>query len=174
MQIRDTRNGEWHWVSNNVLACLSISASDKAVYSALSTFSGYSEIRPTFKTLAERCGVSVRTAKESIKNLEGAGFIEIKNHGKKKTANVYFLCKVLEGCIYKCKSCTIHKKKCSSRTLKVQTAHSISANPAPHIDNIDNKYIRPDFSKKAEKPKDNLKTLQERYPELATKGAKKI
>ena len=136
MEIRDTRNGDWYWVNNALLACESISITDKVVYSALATFAGYNEIRPTFEIIADRCSVSVRAAKDSVSNLKESGFVNIKNHGHKKVANVYELNKAITGCIKKCKPCT----------LKVQGMHFKSANPAPHIDRyIDNK--KNDFSK---------------------------
>lgn len=138
MEIRDSRNGDWYWVNNIVLACKSISLADKAVYSALATFSGYQEIRPTFETIAKRCDVGVRTAKESIKMLEAMGFIFIENHGRKGTANVYKLCKSVNGCVKKCSSCT-SIKKCKPLPEEVQITTESSAVAAPQIDRyIDN------------------------------------
>ena len=144
MEIRDTRNGEWHWVSNKTLACNSIDVYDKAVYSALSTFAGCAEIRPSFEIIAKRCNVSVRKAKNSIKMLEKFGFITIKNHGKKGVSNVYNLIKSLNGC-QKCTACL--SKKGTAEQEVVHATTGSSAQRAPQLDKELDKEVDKNFSK---------------------------
>ena|SRR3990167_1006999 len=131
MEIRDTRNGEWHWVSNKILACNSIDVYDKAVYAALSTFAGCVEIRPSFEIIAKRCDVSIRKAKNSIKMLEKFGFVTIKNHGRKGVSNVYCLVKSVSGC-QKCTVCLSKKG-----TVEQEVVHATTGSSAPCAPQLD-------------------------------------
>ena len=135
MEIRDTRNGEWYWVNTAVNACNHISHSDKSVYGALASFSGFKEIRPSFKIIAKRSATSLRQAKLSIKKLIKVGYIEIVRGGGRGNANVYNLTKCPKGC----KNCTV-SKGCNKSKETVQELHLNGAKSAPHIDK--DRYIR--------------------------------
>lgn len=129
MQIRDLRNGEWLWVNNAVMSCPHIGNADYRVYSALASFGGMAEIRPSFPTIAERSTVSVRQSKLSIVKLIAVGFVEIKQGGGRGNANVYDLVKATKGC----KSCTL-SKQCKEKPETVQTSAINGADSAPHKD----------------------------------------
>ena len=139
IEIRDTRNGEWHWVNNAVIACPHITHADKSVYSALTTFSGCKEIHPNFKSIAKRSNVSERAVKNSVKRLLEVGYLKIDNFGKKGLANVYYLLKASQGC-EKCKFCTTDKKG-KNLQEEGQIGAKRSANFAPQLDNEVDKEI---------------------------------
>lgn len=129
MEIRDTRNGEWHWVNNAVTACVHIKPHDKVVYSALCTFAGCKEIRPDFELIAKRSAVSIRKAKEAILKLIEVGYVSKVSGGGRGRANVYKLLKVPKGC----KFCTVSKPcKIGKKTVQVTTINGASF--APQID----------------------------------------
>lgn len=136
MEIRDTRNGEWHWVNNAVLACPHIKPYDKVVYSALCTFANCEEIRPDFGLIAERASVSIRRAKKGISNLIEVGFVEKIVGGGRGKANVYNLPKAIKGC----KLCTV-SKECTEKPERVQDTTLNRASCAPQIDKELNKEI---------------------------------
>ncbi len=129
MEIRDTRNGEWHWVNNAVVACPHITHADKSVYSALATFSGCQEIRPTFQTIAKRSATSERQAKKAISRLIEVGYIVVKKGGGRGHANVYELAKCSKGC----KLCTV-SKGCKKTQERVQNFPIKRAKNAPQLD----------------------------------------
>ena len=129
MEIRDTRNGEWHWVYNAVLADSHINPSDKLVYGAISTFGGHQVIHPTITQIAARCDLSERAVQMSIAKLEEVEYISQEKSVGRGNANVYYLLKSPKGC----KFCTI-SKRCNPRQEKVQTTAIKGATVAPHID----------------------------------------
>lgn len=98
MQIRDTRNDEWYWVNNAVLACPHITSAEKCVYSSLATFSGCQEIHPNFETIASRAAVTDRMAMKAVKRLIEVGYISVKRGGGRGNANTYNLLKRPNGC----------------------------------------------------------------------------
>lgn len=134
MQIRDTRNGEWYWVNNAVLADPHLTAHQKVVYSSLCTFAGYEEIHPDFELISTRTGktVSRRSCISAIKKLEEIGYISIEHGGGKGNSNVYVLLKAPKGCNH----CTV-SKGANGSTQKVQMEAPKGATIAPHIDKID-------------------------------------
>ena len=139
MEIRDTRNGSWHWVNNAVIACPHISAYDKVIYSALTTFAGCKEIRPDFGLIAERAGLSESTAKRSIKSLVEVGYVKKVQGGGRGKANVYDLLKVPKGC----QRCTLSKgcqpvpKRVSESSIKgVRQTLQVDKEIDKEIDNL--------------------------------------
>lgn len=98
MEIRDTRNGEWHWVYNALLADPHLTPGEKLVYSAISTFGGHQTIHPTKEQLAGRCGVDAKTVQRALKKLEEVGYLKVEKSIGRGNANVYFLLKKPKGC----------------------------------------------------------------------------
>lgn len=98
MEIRDTRNGEWHWVYNALLADPHLTAGEKLVYSAISTFGGHQVIHPTKEQLSERCGLDAKTVQRSLIRLEEIGYLGVERSVGRGNANVYFLLKKSKGC----------------------------------------------------------------------------
>jgi len=139
MEIRDTRNGKWHWVNNAVIACSHITHAEKSVYSALATFSGCSEIHPNFKTIAERSNTSERHVKSAIKKLIEVGYITVDKGGGRGNANVYNLLKASKGC----KFCTVYKG-CKEKQKRVQKDAKKGANFSPQLDKEIDKEIDKD------------------------------
>lgn len=135
-QVRDTRNGEWHWVYNAVIADSHLTPADKLIYSALATFSGYSEIYPSFKSIAERANLSERAAQSAIKKLEKIGYISKTTGGGRFRTNAYNLLKMPKGC----KLCTV-SKGCKLTQERVQTTTEKGANYSPNIDILNKKEI---------------------------------
>lgn len=131
MEIRDTRNGEWHWVNNAVIACKHLTPHQKTVYSVLCTFAGYSEIHPDYELISEKTGgtVTVRSCKSAIKRLSQIGYIKVDQKVGRGNANVYFLLKAPKGCNH----CTI-SKGANDNIEKVQMDAIKGATIAPHID----------------------------------------
>lgn len=132
MEIRDTRNGDWHWVYNAVLADTHLTEADKVVYSAISTFGGHQVIHPTLEQIGFRCNVSERQVRYSLKKLEAVDYVKVERSVGRGKANVYYLLKSPKGC----KLCPFFKggkleqEKGQIKTLK-------GARTAPHIDKID-------------------------------------
>lgn len=156
MKIRDTRNGSWFWVNNAVLACPHINATDKVVYSALCTFAGFEEIRPSFKTLAKRASVGERVAKRSIKKLIEVGFVEKTQGGGRGRANVYNLLKAHKGC----QICTV-SKGCQKEPERVTNTTIKGDKSAPHIDIVIDKDIDSAETSSAFSLKAELRKLEE-------------
>src|SRR3990167_2994430 len=98
MEIRDTRNGDWHWVYNALLADQHLTAGEKLVYSSISTFGGHQIIHPTKEQLAERCGLDAKTVQRSLNKLEKVGYLRVERSVGRGNANVYFLLKKPKGC----------------------------------------------------------------------------
>lgn len=98
MEIRDTRNGDWHWVYNALLADPHLTAGEKIVYSAISTFGGHQVIHPTKEQLAVRCGMDEKTVQRAIKRLEEVGYLSMDKSTGRGNANVYYLLKKPKGC----------------------------------------------------------------------------
>src|SRR3972149_4293493 len=126
MEIRDTRNGDWHWVNNAVTADKHLTPAEKVVYYALCTFAGYKEMHPSYELLAERSAISERSCKSAVKKLIEVGYLEVEKGGGKGHANVYKLLKTIKGC----KFCTVSKgAKNDSKGCKKQ--HAKGAEFAP-------------------------------------------
>jgi len=140
MEIRDTRNGEWHWVNNAVIACPHINPFDKVVYSALCTFAGCKEIRPSFELIAERASVSVRKAIFSINILIKRGYVLKITGGGRGKANIYQLLKVPKGC----KLCIV-SKGCKIRPETMQDTTINYASCAYQLDKELDKEINKDI-----------------------------
>ena len=171
MKIRDTRNGDWYWVNNAVMACKHITHADKCVYSALASFGGCQEIRPSFEIIAERSDTSIRQAKNSVKKLIEVDLIDNIKGGGRGIANVYDLLKCLKGC----KICTL-SKGCKIKPERVQNFPIKGAKSAPQLykeldkekDNFNVRKKR--FTNKDEELVKLLhNTIVERYPHLAGK-----
>lgn len=111
------------------MSCKHIGNADYRVYSALASFGGMAEIRPSFPTIAERATVSIRQAKQSVSKLIEVGYVSIEQGGGRGRANVYALVKAVKGC----KSCTV-SKQCKKEQETVQTSTINGANSAPQKD----------------------------------------
>lgn len=98
MEIRDTRNGDWHWVYNALLADPHLTAGEKLVYSAISTFGGHQVIHPTKEQLSERCSLDEKTVQRAIRKLEEVGYLSMDKSIGRGNANVYYLLKKSKGC----------------------------------------------------------------------------
>lgn len=98
MEIRDTRNGDWHWVYNALLADPHLTPGEKIVYSSISTFGGHQVIHPTKEQLAARCGVDTKTVQRALIRLEEVGYLSIERSTGRGNANVYWLLKKPKGC----------------------------------------------------------------------------
>ena len=98
IEIRDTRNGEWHWVYNAVIADIHLSPADKLVYSAISTFGGYVKISPTIKQICKKCNLSERQVQLSLRTLEETDYLKIEPKTGRGNTNIYFLLKRPKGC----------------------------------------------------------------------------
>lgn len=136
MEIRDTRNGDWHWVYNALLADPHLTIADKLVYSSISTFGGHQVIHPTLSQIGERCNTSERQVRYSLKRLKEVGYISIKESTGRGNANVYYLLKMAKGC----KLCPFYKGgKEEQERGQIET---IKGEPtAPHIDIYKDKQI---------------------------------
>ncbi len=134
MEIRDMRNGEWHWVYDSVIADPHISPTDKVVYSALSTFGGYKEMHPALETIAERACLSERATRNSMRRLEEVGYIKVDKKTGRGNANVYYLLKMVKGC----KLCPFYKGG-KEEPERGQILSLKGANLAPHINKESNK-----------------------------------
>lgn len=98
MEIRDTRNGEWFWVYNALLADPHLTTGEKLVYSAISTFGGHQVIHPTKEQIAARCALDEKTVQRAIKRLEEVGYMSMDKSTGRGNANVYYLLKKPKGC----------------------------------------------------------------------------
>lgn len=167
MEIRDTRNGDWHWVNNAVIACKHITHAEKCVYGALATFGGCEKIHPNFKTIAERANVSERYAKNAIKKLTEVGYLQVEKGGGRGHSNIYYLLKASKGC----KFCTL-SKECENKPKMVKNKTIKGANFSPQIDkeinNIINKYTisNNSESKDSSLKRKDFKVSNETYKEL--------
>ena len=126
IEIRDIRDTDWHWVYNSVLSDPHLSPSEKLVYCALSTFSGYAEIRPSVKTIGERCSLSERAVQLAIKKLEKIDYIQVEKNTGRGHANIYKMLKRPKGC----KFCTF-SKGCKTEQERVQSTTIKGAESAP-------------------------------------------
>lgn len=130
IQVRDTRNGEWHWVYNAVLADPHLTPAEKLIYASLSTFSGCEKIYPSIDVISQRANLSPRITKSAIKKLSEIGYISMESGGGRHRTNVYVLLKMPKGC----KLCTV-SKQCKLEQETVQITTENSANSAPQVDN---------------------------------------
>ena len=140
MEIRDTRNGEWHWVNNAVTSDKHLDAFEKVVYYTICTFAGYQEIHPDFELIAERSGVGIRKCKNAVQKLIKVGYISAEKGGGRGIANIYHLLKAAKVCIL-CtvsKGCTVGQERVHGTTIK-------GAHRAHHIYKKDKRNIN-DFS----------------------------
>ena len=97
IEIRDTRNGQWSWVNNAVIADPHLTPAEKLVYAALATFSGCPEIRPSVPILAERCSLSIRTVQMAFNRLEDVSYARVERLSG-GGPSVYYLLKATKGC----------------------------------------------------------------------------
>lgn len=173
VEIRDTRNGSWYWVNTAVNACPHITPIDKTVYSALCTFAGYTEIRPSYEEISRRSSVSIRRCKESVKKLAKAGLISVIQKVGRGNANIYTLLKCPKGCV----SCTF-LNGAENDPEKVRFTTVKGADGAPHIyKDIDKKYITEETSEKFKrKPKDqnSILIVEERERKVGRKFPNKM
>ena len=128
-EIRDTRNGEWHWVYNALVRDPHLTPAEKLIYNSLATFSGMKDIRPSFKTIGERASLSERAASGAIKKLQEVGYIDFSSGGGRHKTNTYSLLKMPKGC----KFCIVSKLG-KVRQETTQTTTGNYANPAPEQD----------------------------------------
>lgn len=142
MEIRDTRNGDWHWVNNAVTACKHITHAEKCVYSALATFGGCKEIHPKFETIAKRANVTERYCKDAVRKLEKVGYLSIKTGGGRGNANVYSLLKMPKGC----KLCTL-SKGCKKKQKRVRNDAIKGDNFTPQLYKEEDKELNNTLSK---------------------------
>lgn len=136
MEIRDTRNGDWHWVYNALLADPHLTAGEKLVYSAISTFGGHQVIHPTKEQLSERCSLDEKTVQRAIKRLEEVGYLSTDKSTGRGNANVYYLLKKSKGC----NLCPFEK----GGQFDAKGGHlepERGTETTPHIDSIDKKDI---------------------------------
>lgn len=166
MEIRDTRNGDWHWVNNAVIACKHITHAEKSVYNSLATFSGCKEIYPSFAIIAERANVSIRLAKKAIKRLAFVGYVTLKKGGGRGHSNLYNLLKVPKGC----RLCTV-SKGCTNQPERVHKTTINGAQSAPKVDKeVDKKYINGSFKKNDDEPTSIRAVLAETRTRLQKQG----
>lgn len=97
IEIRDTRNGDWHWVYNALLFDPHLTIYEKIAYSSLAAFHGANGIYPSIVTIAQKCGVSERRTRMAIKNLIKTGYISKEERTGK--SSLYLLLKKSKGCI---------------------------------------------------------------------------
>lgn len=160
MEIRDTRNGDWHWVYNAVLADSHITDADKVVYSAISTFGGHQVIHPTLLQIGERCNISERQVRYSLRKLEEVGYLSIEASTGRGNSNVYYLLKAPKGC----KLCPFYKGGKEGHE-RGQTTTIKGARTAPHIDiykdkiNSETPFRVEKVTEKEERPKADTKYL---------------
>lgn len=133
MEIRDTRNGDWHWVYNAVLADPHLTTAEKLVYAAISTFGGHQTIHPTLIQIGERCGVDERTARRSLRTLEEVGYLKTDLSTGRGNANVYYLLKSPKGCL----KCPLLEKGGHSGMERGTITTLKGATVPPHIDKKD-------------------------------------
>lgn len=144
MEIRDTRNGDWHWVYNALLADKHLTAGEKIVYSSISTFGGHQVIHPTKEQLAERCGMDEKTVQRALKKLEEVGYLSIDYSTGRGNANVYYLLKKPKGC----NLCPFIKGDIEDDKGGLKQPER-GTETTPHIDKKD---IQIDIVKESEKP----------------------
>lgn len=164
MEIRDTRNGDWHWVYNAVLADPHLTEADKVVYSSISTFGGHEVIHPTLEQIGLRCNVSERQVRYSLRKLEEIEYLSIEKSTGRGNANVYYLLKAPKGC----KLCPFYKGgKLEPERGQITT---LKGEPiAPHIDIVDKIYITEEESSEKSykrRPKDQNSELILREREI--------
>lgn len=98
VEIRDTRNGEWHWVYNALLSDPHLTPGEKLVYSSIATFGGHQTIHPTKEQLAGRCGLDPKTVQRALGRLEEVGYLRAERGVGRGNASVYYLLKRPKGC----------------------------------------------------------------------------
>ena len=135
--VRDTRNGEWLWVYNALIADPHLEASDKVVYAAIASFGGCDEIHPSVELLSKRSSVKRRTVISCVKRLIDTGYISVEKGGGRGRANVYLLLKQPKGC----KQCTVsqttqtvQRTTLNSATDDIQTVQPLHPNKIIELD----------------------------------------
>lgn len=151
MEIRDTRNGEWHWVNNAVIACPHITHTEKCIYSALATFGGCKEIHPSYELIAERAATTKRVAIRSVNKLVKIGYLSVKKGGGRGNANIYDLLKVPKGCL----KCTLYKGCLKEQERVTKTTIKGDQNDPP-IDKELNKELDKEYSVSASPPRSEI------------------
>lgn len=78
---QEKKRGDFTLVNNKIIKDESLKASDKSVYLVLSHFADNitGECFPSRNTLLKLSGMSDRTLRNAIKNLENAGYISVKS-----------------------------------------------------------------------------------------------
>ena len=98
IEIRDTRNGEWLWVYNAIIADPHLTHADKVIYAALASFGGFQKISPTIQQLTQRSNTSERQTRDSLRNLEEKDYLKAEINTGRGNTNIYFLLKRPKGC----------------------------------------------------------------------------
>lgn len=94
--LKDARKKEWFWLENDLIDREDLSIYEKVIYIVLARYSNEeSSCFPSYKTISEKAGCSIRQVSNILNELENKELIirENRNHeGKKeKNSNLYFL-----------------------------------------------------------------------------------
>ncbi|CZR83045.1 hypothetical protein CDFC105_53908 [Clostridioides difficile] len=94
--LKDARKKEWFWLENDLIDREDLGIYEKMIYIVLARYSNEeSSCFPSYKTISEKAGCSIRQVSNILNELESKGLIirENRNHeGKKeKNSNLYFL-----------------------------------------------------------------------------------
>ncbi|HFG9719351.1 TPA: helix-turn-helix domain-containing protein [Clostridioides difficile] len=94
--LKDARKKEWFWLENDLIDREDLSIYEKMIYIVLARYSNEeSSCFPSYKTISEKAGCSIRQVSNILNELENKELIirENRNHeGKKeKNSNLYFL-----------------------------------------------------------------------------------
>ncbi|MCC0647809.1 helix-turn-helix domain-containing protein [Clostridioides sp. ZZV15-6598] len=94
--LKDARKKEWFWLENDLIDREDLNIYEKMIYIVLARYSNEeSSCFPSYKTISEKAGCSIRQVSNILNELENKGLIirENRNHeGKKeKNSNLYFL-----------------------------------------------------------------------------------
>lgn len=152
-KIRDTRNGDWLWVYNALIADPHLTPVDKNVYAGLASFAGYDKVNPSFEQIAKSGAVSRRAVALSIKKLVKCGYLSFEKGIGRGNPNEYFLLKKTKGC----NLCTNSQVEERVQTTTIKGA------------NDDKEKVQPLHSLKIEN-KDNIKILAKANSENAVYG----
>lgn len=94
--LKDAKKKEWFWLENDLIDREDLSIYEKMIYIVLARYSNEeSSCFPSYKTISEKAGCSIRQVSNILNELENKELIirENRNHeGKKeKNSNLYFL-----------------------------------------------------------------------------------
>ena len=94
-KVLDRRNAPFAWVTKAILMDETMKAADKSVYAVLCMYANNdtSDCYPSRETLIKKAGVSDKTLRNSIENLQDRGYIDVEKryNSRGRASNLYIL-----------------------------------------------------------------------------------